>query len=423
MSIRMMNRINEQKRIVTSQNIASLECQQWESDDDDDDNSSSSSSSSNIGADESVFVMTSQRRQESQENNSNNVDCIKLLTQEASPQRESFTEKQRRKEIDAMIERVTQFRQHIRLAINRSFDCDIIPINNDNEHNTDEAMAIYLYAFIASVAADETPNNTEPLLLVHFERSYSMDDNFQWEKTKKKSYYGNVNNDGTDTDTDTDTDTTEIIFDAFSDEESSNDYDSCFFEKHGAEQHFVDDDDDDHDHEVVVDADDDDDDDDDDFIIQGIVDDDDENNDSNNDSSLSMIDNLIDQFEFDLMELQHDISIHFDSFSTARPCQQEQEQQHHYEHHPHYHPCKRIMTKEECEVLLPVQQPVRIDKKKGGHNKNNTNVLVVVSTRKNDDAMNNSTHIIIPHNNSSSAFSKYLSYSKFFIHQKWYIIR
>merc|ERR1712238_119726 len=107
---------------------------------------------------------------------------------------------------------------------------------------------------------------------------------------------------------------------------------------------------------------------DDDFLTKKVVSDDDD--DRGNDSSISMIDNLIDQFEFDFLELQNDISSHFDSFSTTRSCQQEQEQEqdHHYEH-PQYHPCKRRMTIEECDGILPLHQPVRVDKKKGDHNK------------------------------------------------------
>merc|ERR1712238_406953 len=163
---------------------------------------------------------------------------------------------------------------------------------------------------------------------------------------------------------------------------------------------------------------------DDDFLTKKVVSDDDD--DRGNDSSISMIDNLIDQFEFDLLELQNDISSHFDSFSTTtRSCQQEQEQ--HYDHeYEQYHPCKRIMTKEECDGILPLQQTVRTDTKKCGNNKNNTNVPVA-STMKfvidpDDDASDSTQLIIIPHHNSSSALSKYMSYSKFFIHQKWCIL-
>merc|ERR1712238_148226 len=137
---------------------------------------------------------------------------------------------------------------------------------------------------------------------------------------------------------------------------------------------------------------------DDDFLTKKVVSDDDD--DRGNDSSISMIDNLIDQFEFDLLELQNDISSHFDSFShTTRSCQQEQgqeqEQEHHYEHqHLQCHPCKRRMTIEECEGIVPIHQPIRVDSKKHGDNKNNTNVRVVVSTMQfaigpNDDETDN----------------------------------
>merc|ERR1712238_210418 len=143
---------------------------------------------------------------------------------------------------------------------------------------------------------------------------------------------------------------------------------------------------------------------DDDFLTKKVVSDDDD--DRGNDSSISMIDNLIDQFEFDLLELQNDISSHFDSFShTTRSCQQEQEQEHHYEHqHPQCHPCKRRMTIEECEGILPVQQPLRTDNK-GGHN-NNINVLVVSTMQfdieKNDDDSDSTQQIRIPYTNTSA---------------------
>jgi len=375
-------------------------------------------SSSNIG-DGSVFLMIAPENTSSSynANNKNNVDAIELMKKVVSGQQQhqSGTDRQQRKVvmIDEMTKRITEFRQQIRVAINRSFDCDIIT-HNDNERS-DEAMAKYLYAFVVSTAAaDKIPNN-EPTL------GSTMDNHLQWEKKKKKKSDGNGTHDGTDTD-DADTYATEIIvFDVFSDEEeSSNDYsDYCFSENDEEEQHYFVDDDDDGD-----DGDGDDDDYDDyDFITKKAVGDDD---DRGNDSSISMIDNLIDQFEFDLLELQNDISSHFDSFSEIMPCQQEQEQEqeHHYVHqHQQCHPCTRRMTIEECEGILPVQQPLRIDNK-GDHN-NNNNVIEVSTMQfdieKNDDDSVSTQQIIIPYTNTS-AFGKYLFYSKFFIHQKWCIL-